>query len=127
MQDLTYLALTAARRGGSGGGVTPAQLAAGLATKQDKANTVAVPDTAATITPAANTVYQCGELTSLTLADPPAAGAYAIVFTSGAAATTTTVPASVLGLEDFAAQANTVYEINVLDNRAVVGSWAVST
>jgi hypothetical protein len=48
------------------------------------------------------------------------------VFTSGATATSTTIPSTILGLESFAAEANTIYEINVLDNRAVVGSWAVS-
>lgn len=78
------------------------------------------------IEPAANTIYKCGELTSLTISNPPATGAYSIVFTSGSTATTTTIPATILGLEDFAAEANTLYEINVLDNRAVVGSWAVS-
>lgn len=84
-----------------------------------------------TITPAPNTIYKCnglfhGTLASLTITNPPATGAYSIVFTSGAAATTTTIPATILGLESFAAEANTLYEINVLDNRAVVGSWAVS-
>ena len=79
-----------------------------------------------TITPAPNTNYKCGTLDSLTVSNPPATGAYSIVFTSGATATTTTIPATILGLEDFAAEANTLYEINVLDNRAVVGSWAVS-
>lgn len=79
-----------------------------------------------TIEPQANTVYSCGELTSLTISNPPATGAYSIVFTSGPTATSTTVPATILGLEDFAAEANTIYEINVLNNRAVVGSWAVS-
>lgn len=79
-----------------------------------------------TITPVDNHIYQCGELTSLTISNPPASGNYSIVFTSGATATTTTIPSTILGLEDFAAEANTMYEINVLDNRAVVGSWAVS-
>lgn len=79
-----------------------------------------------TITPADNTWYQCGTLTSLTVSSPPATGKYVIVFTSGATATTTTIPATILGLESFSAEANTVYEINVVDNRAVVGSWAVS-
>lgn len=80
-----------------------------------------------TITPADNTIYNCGELTSLTISNPPATGSYSIVFTSGSTATTTTIPSTILGLEDFAAEANTLYEINVLDNRAVVGSWAVSS
>lgn len=94
--------------------------------KEDSPTTVPVSGTTPTITPAANTIYKCGELTSLTITDPPAAGAYSIVFTSGSTATTTTIPATILGLEDFAPEANTLYEINVLDNRAVVGSWAVS-
>lgn len=79
-----------------------------------------------TITPADNTIYNCGTLTSLTITDPPSTGSYSIVFTSGATPTVTTFPATILGLEDFAAEANTLYEINVLDNRAVVGSWAVT-
>lgn len=86
---------------------------------------VEVSGTTPAITPVANTIYKCGELTSLTISNPPANGSYSIVFTSGATATTTTIPASILGLEDFAPEANTLYEINVLDNRAVVGSWAV--
>lgn len=79
------------------------------------------------ITPERNTTYKCGTLTSLTITDPPATGAYSIVFTSGSTATTTTIPSTILGLENFAAEANTIYEINVLDNRAIVGSWAVSS
>ena len=85
-----------------------------------------VSGTTPTITPADNTIYKCGELTSLTISNPPATGAYSIVFTSGSTATTTTIPETILGLESFAAEANTLYEINVLDNRAVVGSWAVT-
>lgn len=80
-----------------------------------------------TITPLNDYRYNCGELTSLTITDPPATGEYSIVFTSGSTPTVTTFPATILGLEDFAAEANTLYEINVLDNRAVVGSWAVSS
>lgn len=79
-----------------------------------------------TIVPKRNRVYKCGELSSLTITDPPATGAYSIVFTSGATATATTIPATILGLESFAAEANTLYEINVLDNRALLVSWAVS-
>ena len=94
--------------------------------KQDKPLEETISDTAASITPEANTIYNCGEVASLTISNPPANGAYSIVFTSGTTATETTFPSSILGLEDFAAEADTVYEINVLDNRAVVGSWAVS-
>lgn len=89
-------------------------------------NTVTISETTPTITPAANTTYQCGELTSLTISNPPTTGAYSIVFTSGSTATTTTFPSTILGLEDFAAEANTIYEINVMGNLAVVGKWAVT-
>ena len=79
-----------------------------------------------TIAPVANNIYECGTLVSLTISNPPAQGMYSIVFTSGSVATQTSFPASVLGLEGFAAEANTAYEINVCQNRAVVGSWGVS-
>ena len=94
--------------------------------KQDQPIYITVSGTTPTITPANNTIYNCGEVASLTISNPPATGAYSIVFTSGSTATTTTIPATILGLEDFAAEANTLYEINVLDSRAVIGSWAVS-
>lgn len=88
-----------------------------------KPTTVSSSETTASITPQNNTIYQFGELTSLTITNPPAIGAYSIIFTSGATATTTVIPNTMLGLEDFAAEANTIYEINVFNNRAVVGSW----
>lgn len=78
-----------------------------------------------TITPEHNCVYQCGELQALTISSSPAQGTYTVIFTSGTAATTSSVPQELLGLEDFAAEANTLYEINVLDNRAVIASWPV--
>lgn len=86
----------------------------------------AVTGASASITPADNNIYNCGELTSLAISNPTQQGAYSIVFTSGATPTITSIPSTILGLESFAAEANTMYEINVLDNRAVVGSWAVS-
>lgn len=86
---------------------------------------VEVSGTTPTITPAANTIYKCRVLTSLTISNTQASGAYSIVFTSGSTATETTFPAAILGLEDFAADANTIYEINVLDNRAVYNGWGV--
>lgn len=126
--------------GGGGGSVTPESIvtATGHMTPEQADRTrenlgaapaetvVAVSGTTPTIEPQANTIYNCGELTSLTISNPTPTGSYSIVLTSGSTATTTTIPATILGLEDFAAEANTIYEINVLDNRAVVGSWAVS-
>lgn len=86
---------------------------------------VDVSGTTPTIEPQANTIYKCRELTSLTISNTQASGAYSIVFTSGSTATETTFPAAILGLENFAAEANTIYEINVLDNRAVYNGWGV--
>ena len=93
---------------------------------EPKATVTEVTGAAPTIRAAANTVYNCGTLTSLTVDTFPQTGAWSIVFTSGSTATTTSFPANILGLDSFAAEANTMYEINVLDGRAVVGSWAVS-
>lgn len=69
------------------------------------------------ITPVANKVYECGELASLTIVNPPATGAYAIIFYSGAVATAT------VGIENFVAEANKRYKITVDDNYAVYDSW----
>lgn len=92
-----------------------------------KTTAISVSGTTPTITPLNNTIYNCGTLASLTITAPLVSGAYGIVFTSGANPTVTTLPEEpILGLENFAAEANTLYEINVLDNRAVVGSWVVS-
>lgn len=87
---------------------------------------VEVEGTTPTIEPAPNTIYTCGALTSLTITDPPATGSYSIVFTSGSTATVTTIPASIIFPEAFAAEANTRYEINVEDGYAVAVGWPVS-
>ena len=120
--------------GGSGGGAVSSvngktgnvMLTAADVGANEAETVVEVSGTTPTITPIHNRIYTCGVVENLTISNPPATGAYSIVFTSGATATTTTFPATILGLEDFAAEANTMYEINVLDNRAVIGKWAVS-
>lgn len=96
-----------------------------LDSKADKPIVVETDSTTPTITPQDNHEYKCGTLDSLTITDPPAQGAYSIVFTSGSTPTVTTIPASIIFPEAFAAKANTRYEINVLDGYAVVGSWPV--
>ena len=79
----------------------------------------------ATIAARPDHYYSCGTLDSLTVTVSGTSGAWSITFTSGATPTVTSIPSTILGLESFAAEANTVYEINVLDNRAVIGSWEV--
>lgn len=133
--DLAFAAFFGGGKSGGGGGgsVTSVngQIGAVTLTAADvgaaEAETVvAVSGTTPTITPAANTIYNCGELTSLTISNPPATGAYSIVFTSGATATDLSIPQTLLMPDGFTVEANTLYEINVLANRAVVGSWAVT-
>lgn len=133
--DLAFAAFFGGgKSGGGGGSVTSVNGKTGAVTltaedvgAAEAETVVAVSGATPTIEPQSNTIYNCGELTSLTISNPPTTGAYSIVFTSGATATVTTFPASILGLESFAAEANTIYEINVFANRAVIGSWAVGT
>lgn len=80
-----------------------------------------------TFTAQDNSIYTGGILTSLTLDDYPASGEFTIVFESGSTPTTTSFPATILGLETFAAEANTIYEINVRNGLAVWHGWDVST
>lgn len=70
-----------------------------------------------TITPAANTIYECGEISDLTITDPPATGKYSIIFYSGATATTVT------GIDNFTPEANKRYRIDVEDGYATCDSW----
>lgn len=142
MKNNKELVILAGRGGGGGGsgtdsnavhytadtGKSDSEKAAARTNIMAELATVAetVSGTTPSIEPVDHVRYNCGTLTSLTISNPPSVGSYSIVFTSGSTPTVTTFPATILGLEDFAAEANTLYEINVLDNRAVVGSWAVS-
>jgi hypothetical protein len=85
-----------------------------------------VSDTAATILPDDHYFYQCGTLTSLTIENQPSAKEWSIRFTSGSTATTLTMPSSVKMPDGFEVEANTVYEINVLDWYALCAGWPVS-
>lgn len=73
---VTHLEKVIEQYGGGGGGGGGAE------------TVVEVSGTTPTIEPQANTIYQCGELTSLTISNPPATGAWSVVFTSGSTATT---------------------------------------
>lgn len=127
--------------GGGGASVTPesvlyalqgmdsTQAGDALTAINGEANPTVVHDTSAasvTITAAANTIYEYGELTSLTVTTIPASGDFIIRFTSGSTATTTSFPASMKFSEAFAAEANTRYEINVSNGYALVASWPIS-
>lgn len=87
-----------------------------------------VTDTAATIQPEDDHIYQCGTLTSLTITDPPATGAWSVVFTSGATATDCDFPDSLQWQNDTVPtiNANKTYEIIAKDNRVVCGEFPVA-
>lgn len=74
-----------------------------------------------------NTVYEYGELSSLTIPAIPASGSFVIIFISGSTPTTTSFPVTMKfptanGAMD-ACAANTRYEINVVDGYALAVGW----
>lgn len=83
-------------------------------------------DTELTLRPEAGVVYECGEVTDLTLSSFPEKGSFMVVFTSGAAAATLTVPQTLIMPASFQVEANTRYEIHVRDGFALCAGWAVS-
>ena len=127
--------------GGGGEGVTPAAIVTATgnmnATQQTNTRTnigaaappavETVTGTTPSITAAANTIYKCGEITSLTISSFPATGEFTVIFTSGSTPTTFTEPSGMVMPDGFSVEANKRYEINVSDGYAVVASWAVST
>lgn len=66
-----------------------------------------------TISAAANTVYKCGELTSLTVDTVPASGTFEVLFVSGSTATVVTLPQNVLLPDGFDFDANTIYQMSI--------------
>ena len=70
-----------------------------------------------------NTRYRCSTLTSLTLSSFPVSGEFEIVFTSGSTATTVSLPATLKLPDTYTFEANKIYEINVVDGRALIAGW----
>ena len=103
-------------------------------TAQDKADIAAlvtpepvtVSGSTPSITAQANTRYVCGTVSTLTFT-PSATGICDVRFTSGSTATVLTVPITVLWPDWFdpsALEANTVYEINIMDGKyGAVAAW----
>lgn len=95
-----------------------------LSAYEEKPTTSTQAGSSVTIASAAdNTIYECGELSSLTITAIANPGDFIIRFTSGATATTTNFPASMVFPETFAAEANTRYEINVSNGYALAVGW----
>ena len=86
---------------------------------------VSVSGTTPTIVAKSGIRYVCGEVATLDLT-PPATGICDVVFTSGATPTVLTVPSTVKWPDWFdptALDANTTYEINVMDGLGVAVGW----
>ena len=84
-------------------------------------------DTTATIEP--NKLYVFPEMASLDITlggtiDTSIVQEYRFRFTSGATATTLTLPSTVVG--EISVEANKVYEVSILDGYLVIQSWEVS-
>ncbi len=76
-----------------------------------------------------NVFYVFPEMASLSVtlaapSDTSVVNEYKFRFTSGATATTLTLPSSIIG--DITIEANKVYEISIIDNYLAYQSWAVS-
>lgn len=101
-----------------------------LSGKEPKHNTVTVSGTTPTISGVADTRYICGECSTLTIT-APASGCIDVTFTSGSTPTVLTVtPPTGLamkwanGFDPSSLDANTTYEINIMDGcLGVAGSW----
>lgn len=80
--------------------------------------------TTVTITPVNNYIYKCGELASLTISNPPVTGSYEIIFTSGATATSFSIPQTIYMPDSFSIEANMRYEISISDSYGAGMGWS---
>ena len=137
---IEYLLQEILEQGGTGGEVTPASVATAISgmssaqkeSSRESLDVSAIPTvetvtgTTASIEAAANTIYECGELTSLTITSFPATGEFTIKFDSGATPTTFTEPTGMIMPDNFSIEANKHYEINVSNGYAVEADWTVN-
>lgn len=87
--------------------------------------TVTVSGTTPTITGVENTRYICGEVSTISIT-PPSQGIIDVIFTSGSTVAVLTLPQTVMMPDNFAIEANKIYEINILDGiYGAVTSWEV--
>ena len=86
---------------------------------------VSVSGTTPTIVAKSGIRYVCGEVASLDFT-PPASGICDVVFTSGSTPTVLTVPSTVKwanGFDPSNLDADTTYELNIMDGLGVCGTW----
>ena len=140
MAEKTSLALAlfeALKGGGSGSaGVTDVQVN-GASVVTDHVANISLPKTEAvtgatpSITAVADTRYICGEVSTLAVT-APASGIIDVVFESGSTPTVLTIDSAKTGVSvikwaggwDETCEANTTYEINIMDGEfGVMASW----
>ena len=143
MDPVLYALLKKIAESGASADVTPAAVAAAIGNMtQEQLSQVledigaeplpvvdVVTGTTPTIAAVDNHIYKCGEVTSLTITGGTT-GEYIVVFTSGATPTVLNLPQALDDMmpDGFSVEANTKYEINVLDGWPFVGKKAaVST
>ena len=94
---------------------------------QRKSEPVIVPQTETTVTINPNVLNVWGEVTTLTITlaagDPTKYNEYMIQFESGASPTTLTLPNTVEWLTDAAIEANTTYQISIVNNLGIMEGW----
>lgn len=86
---------------------------------------VSVEGTTPTIVAKSGIRYICGEITALDFT-PPTSGICDVVFTSGSTPTILTIPDTIKWANNFdpsILEANTIYEINIMDGLGVCASW----
>lgn len=71
----------------------------------------------------ANTMYICGEVSTITI-NPPASGIIDVIFSSGSTVAVLTLPQTVKMPDDFEVEANKTYEINIFNNLGAVMTWS---
>lgn len=108
--------------------VTSGGIKTALDNKETAINNVEVSGISPVIVADSNTIYNCGEVTSLSFT-PCASGICDVRFTSGSTVTVLTIPNTVKFPNSFDPtnlETNKIYEINILDGiYGVVTSWAI--
>lgn len=108
--------------------VTSGGIKTALDNKETAISNVEVSGTSPVIVAESNTIYNCGEVTSLSFT-PCSSGICDVRFTSGSTVTVLTIPSTVKFPNSFdptSLETNKIYEINILDGiYGVVTSWAI--
>lgn len=101
------------------------ELEAAIDDKEDKTEIVIKTSSDTAVTLEESKFYVFPEMSTLTVTCSAIGGPYMFRFTSGATATAFTISGITMP-DDFAVEANRVYEINIYDGYGLAASWAVN-